>query len=230
MRKKNIFIGLLFIFAGIGLLLNKLGYFREIRLLSVLLSVILLINAIKNLSRRNFGGVLFPLAFIGILFSKELGIEAITPWTILGVAALGSIGLSIIFKPKYCNISRYSFSDENMSKMKINDDGSAYISSVFSSGIKYLKQDNFKNAIVTSKFGDLKVYFDGSKIKDKAVLNIDVKFGSLSLFIPKEWKVVNNVNILFADIRTSGENLGTSDELLILSGDVKFGDIRIIYV
>ena len=61
---------------------------------------------IKSIFKRNFSGILFPIAFICIIFDDKLGITAITPWTVLIAAALGSLGLSMIFhnKPnKYFN-------------------------------------------------------------------------------------------------------------------------------
>lgn len=230
MKNKTTFTGLLFILAGIGLLLNKLGYFQEIRLLNLFLSIILLYISLKNIRGRNFGGVLFPLAFIGILFSKELGIEAITPWTILGVAALGSIGLSLIFKPKYFYSNNFEFDGEATDKMHMEEDGTAFMSVKFSSAVRYLKLEDFKNATAISRFGDLKIYFEGSRIHDEAILNVDIKFGSITLFIPKEWEVVNNVDILFGDFKIMGHNLEPSDEKLIIKGDVKFGDIKLIYI
>ena len=41
--------------------------------------------------------MLFSLAFAAILFDEALGIEAITPWPVLGAALLGTIGLNMIF-------------------------------------------------------------------------------------------------------------------------------------
>lgn len=230
MRNKSVLAGLLFILAGVGLLLNKLGYFPDIKLFDLFLSIILLYFAIKNIRRRNFGGVLFPLAFIGILFSKELGIEAITPWTILGVAALGSIGLSLIFKPKFYHVNNFEFSEEATNRMKIEEDGTVYMSVKFSSGVRYLKLEDFRKAVAISKFGDLKVYFEGSKIENEAVVDVDVKFGSATLFVPKEWEVINHADVIFGDIKSVGKPLENSEGRLIMVGDIKFGDVKIIYV
>ncbi|NLY20957.1 MAG: cell wall-active antibiotics response protein [Tissierellia bacterium] len=230
MRNKSVFTGILFILAGLALLINKLGYFQEISLFNAFLSIILLYHAIKNLRRRNFGGVLFPLAFIGILFSKELGIESLSPWTLLAVATLGSIGLSLIFKPKFYKISSIEFDDEVLNRMEINDDGAAFMSVKFSSGVRYLNIKDFKKAAARSKFGDLKVYFDGSYIEDEAVMDVDVIFGNLTLFVPKEWVIINHVDVIFGDFKYIGSPYESSSKKLIVDGDVKFGDIKIIYV
>ncbi len=231
MRRKGTLTGIMFILAGAGLILNKLGYFQDIKLLNIFLGIILLYYAIKNMYKRNFGGVLFPLAFIGILFSKELGIGAITPWPLLGAALLGSIGLSLIFKPKkiYINGDFY-FGEEVMNRMWIDDDGTAYMSVKFNSSVRYLSLADFKKAVAVSKFGDMKVYFDGSHIEDEAVFNADVKFGNMTLFVPREWFVVDQVDILFGDFKTVGNSYGDSGKKLIVTGEVKFGDLKVIYV
>ncbi|MBO0528685.1 hypothetical protein EXQ29_10995 [Clostridium botulinum] len=44
-----------------------------------------------------FLSVLFPIAFICIIYDKQLGITNITPWTVLIGALLSSIGLSMVF-------------------------------------------------------------------------------------------------------------------------------------
>lgn len=40
---------------------------------------------------------MLPLAFLIIVNDKVLGMEAITPWPVLGAAVLGSIGLKFLF-------------------------------------------------------------------------------------------------------------------------------------
>lgn len=56
-----------------------------------------LFNGIRNV---NFWEILFSIAFICIIYDDWLGITALTPWTVLGAALLGSIGLSLIFKKR----------------------------------------------------------------------------------------------------------------------------------
>ena len=53
--------------------------------------------------------ILFSIAFICIIYDDWLGITALTPWTVLGAALLGSIGLSLIFKKKSGHSPSISF-------------------------------------------------------------------------------------------------------------------------
>ena len=100
MKKERVFWGLFLVIAGIVLVVSKLGYFAGVNLFSLVATVFLVAIIIKSVFKMNFAGILFPLAFIVILFDDQLGITAITPWTVLIAATLGSIGLSIIFPKK----------------------------------------------------------------------------------------------------------------------------------
>ena len=92
--------GLFFILAAVYVVVSKLWIMPEISVFSVLLTVFfiwLFLNGIRNV---NFWEILFSIAFICIIYDDWLGITALTPWTVLGAALLGSIGLSLIFKKK----------------------------------------------------------------------------------------------------------------------------------
>ena len=106
MKKERVFWGVLLILAGIFLIISKLGYFPNVNVFSLLLTVFLVVIIVKSLPRFNFAGILFPIAFICIIYDKQLGITAITPWTVLIAALLGSIGLSMIFH-KHIKWSQY---------------------------------------------------------------------------------------------------------------------------
>ena len=97
MKKHRIFWGVFLIVAGIFLIINKLGYLPDVNVFSLLLTVFLVVVIMKSLLRINFAGILFPSAFICIIYDKQFGITNITPWTVLIAALLGSIGLSMIF-------------------------------------------------------------------------------------------------------------------------------------
>ncbi|MGL4912698.1 MAG: LiaF transmembrane domain-containing protein, partial [Romboutsia sp.] len=97
MKQRRIFGGVLLILGAISLVLNQLGYFEGVNLFSIVVTIFLISIIAKNLFKMNFWGILFPIAFICIIYDKQLGITAITPWTVLIAALLGSVGLSMIF-------------------------------------------------------------------------------------------------------------------------------------
>ena len=90
--KKNgekIFWGLFFILGAIFILVSRMGYFEEIGLLTLFLTVLLAALLIKSIRHIEFTGILFSLAFLAILYDKPLGIEELTPWPVFGAALLG---------------------------------------------------------------------------------------------------------------------------------------------
>ena len=54
MKKESIFWGVLFILAGIFLIISKLGYFPDVNVFSLLLTVFLVVVIGKSLRHLNF--------------------------------------------------------------------------------------------------------------------------------------------------------------------------------
>ena len=100
MKKEKTFWGILFIAAAIFLIVNRLGLIPDINIWKIIFTVLVGALLIKSIVKRDITGILFSIAFVCIIFDRELGIEALTPWTVLAAAALGSIGFSMLCKPK----------------------------------------------------------------------------------------------------------------------------------
>ena len=135
--------GLFFILAAVYVVVSKLWIMPEVSVFSILLTVFfiwLFLNGIRNV---NFWEILFSIAFICIIYDDWLGITALTPWTVLGAALLGSIGLSLIFKKKSGHKPSISFEYDS------DDDDEKYIGenikidNNFGTAIKYVNSDNF---------------------------------------------------------------------------------------
>ena len=96
MKKKseNIIVGVLIIATAILWMLNELGVMRNINLGHIVFTALWGAWLIKGLIQRKSFVVFMSLAFLAIVWDKELGIEAITPWPIIGAAILLTIGFS----------------------------------------------------------------------------------------------------------------------------------------
>lgn len=79
--------------AGAYLVVSQLGYLPAVGVFSLLFTVVCIAVIVASIPHVHFGGILFPLAFIAIIYDKPLGITAITPWTVLLAALLLTIGL-----------------------------------------------------------------------------------------------------------------------------------------
>lgn len=229
MRNRNIFMGLLFILAGVGLLANKLGFFKDINVFNLIVTIFLIYIIIKNIMRRNIFGFLVPLSLIAVIYSDYLGISSFNPWVIVSATALISIGLSLIFKPKrkYKVYTSVEFETDRLKEV----DGNVYIESTFSEGIKYLKSEDLKSVTVDATFGSAKVYFDSVKFSgDTVTVNLDATFAGVELYIPKDWRFIDNTDVTFGSVIEKNKGGNGKEKTIILEGDVIFGSVDIIYV
>ncbi|WP_300379443.1 hypothetical protein [Clostridium sp.] len=231
MKKERIFWGVLFILAGIFLVIGKLGYLPNVNVFSLLLTVFLVVIIVKSLIRYNFSGILFPIAFLCIIYDKQLGITSITPWTVLLAALLGSIGLSIIFHKRTKWFDTKYFKDYKFEKFDLEDERNVRYKSSFSDSIKYINASNFEQADLSCSFGAMKVYFDNATMNNKkAVVRINANFSGVELYIPKSWSIDNKTNVLLSGVEEKNKNNQVTENILTLVGDIKFSGVEIIYI
>ncbi len=230
---KKIFWGVFFILIAVYMIVSKLGMLPDVGVLKILVSVALACVILEGIRRLNFFEILFPVAFLAIMYDETLGIEALTPWTVLAAALFGSIGLSMIFRVR-----------KKSARARWNDNGGAggestqhisgeqiWLKNNFGEAIRYINSDDFHDAHLEKNFGSMSAYFDNVLVQGgEAYIEIDNNFGELSLYLPKEWQVQNNLEHSFVAIHEKGKNEGSSSTLVRLDGDTNFGEIHIIYV
>ncbi len=232
MKKERYFWGALFILAGVFMVVSRLGYFPNVNVLSLLLTVFLGAVIVKSIPRLNFAGILFPLAFIAIIYDKELGITAITPWTVLLAALFGSIGLSMIFhKHMKCVHHDHQHEDYSFEKIDIEDEGHVVYKSAFGESAKYVNTDKFEKGDFECSFGAMKIYFDHAMMKNQnAIVKLEVSFAGVELFIPKSWKVEDRTSVFLGGVSEKNRSYEGATNTLTLVGDVSFAGVEIIYV
>jgi predicted membrane protein len=238
MKRKDMFIGLLFIFAAAFIILNQFGifngieFFHDISIFDIIVTIVLAGIFIKSLLNMNFWGIFFSAAFVCIIFDNQLNITKFTPWPALLTALFLSIGFSLIFsRPRHwvfsCNHSN-CFGTDTINQQ---DSNVIYCSATFGDCIKYVNSPNFEKADVRSTFGDVSVYFDKALIPSgKADIYLNVAFGDVDLYIPRTWKVINNTNNFFGDLSFSGQNYDSVSPVVTLHGNISFGDVDINFV
>lgn len=232
MKKERIFWGVLFILAGIFMVISKLGYFPDMNVFSLLLTVFLVVVIVKSVVRLNFSGILFPIAFICIIYDKELGITAITPWTVLLAALLGSIGLSMIFH-KHINWihHKHNHEDYKFEKIDIEDESNIVFKNSFGASMKYINTDKFEQANFSCSFGAMKVYFDNATMSsENAVVRIDASFSGIELYIPKTWRIDDKTKVFLGSIDEKNRSNEIATNTLTLVGDISFSGVEIIYI
>lgn len=233
MKKRDILLGLMFILAAVLVVMNQFGIVSGISILDIILTVVLAGIMIKNIIRLDFFGIFFPAAFICILFDEQLKITQFTPWPALLTALLLSIGFSLIFRGprKLWSFSWHSGNSFGNKTIETNDSKTIYCSTLFGDCIKYVNSSNFKKADIKATFGDVKVYFDKAVIPSgKADIYLSVNFGDVQLYIPRNWKIIDETHCFFGDLTCSDSNFDAISPVVTLHGNISFGDVRIIYV
>lgn len=232
MKKDNLFWGLFLIAAAVLILVAKLGAFPDISVMKIFWTLVFSVALVSSLVNLAFPGVYFSLAFLGILYDTELGITAITPWTILLVALLLSIGTCMIFTPKKKKKIKNNEIDGNDFVVFDEEDGNQFdFSSSFVGSIKYVNSDNFESANIDAKFAGMKVYFDNAVIKNgHATVNLNVSFAGVELYVPKNWRVDNQMSASFGGVEEKNRNNGADGPILTLRGNVSLGGVTILYV
>lgn len=233
MKKDNLFWGLFLIASAVLILVAKLGAFPDMSIIKIFWTLVFSVALINSIVDLAFPGIFFSLAFLGIIYDKELGITAITPWTILFVALLLSIGMSLIFSPKKPKKSKHREIEGGDFVVFDEEDGSQFdFSSSFVGSIKYVNSDNFESANIDAKFAGMKVYFDNAIIQNgHATVNLNVSFAGVELYVPKNWRVDNQMSASFGGVEEKNRNAeGADGPILTLRGNVSLGGVTILYV
>ncbi|WP_346917315.1 hypothetical protein [Clostridium sp.] len=223
MKRGRILGGSFLILGGIALIINRLGYLPYIDFFAVFLIYII----IKSALEVDFSGILFSIAFLCIIYDKQLGITAITPWTVLIAALLGSIGLSMVFN----RYPKWTRSKTKFNTINTEDESHIKLQTSFAGSIKYINTDKFEQADLKCSFGAMKVYFDNAVLHEgKGLVNIESSFSGIELYIPKNWTVEDVSTISCGVMTEKNRNEGTADNILTICGNINFSGVDIIYI
>ena len=245
---KNIFWGILFLLAACAVIAGRLGYLQGIGFWSILISVGLIAILIRGIVKRSWGTILFSLAFLCIVNDRFLGIEALTPWPVLGAALLETIGLNLLFPRRNHPFRLHHINGTNAYgwiegdaaspiegnyQEQAGEDGSENVRCEvsFNSTVKYLHCTALRHANLENSFGSLAVYFtDAALWQHQATANVEVSFASTELYIPSDWRVICNVSSTFGHVEENGHSSADGENVLTITGNVSFGALEIHYI
>ncbi len=241
-RGKNVFWGVIFIAAAIFWLINELGYLPNIEMGHIVFSVIWGAMVVNGLVHRESFGVFMGLAFLAIVWDKELKIEAITPWPVIGAAILLTIGWSLLFKGKgrrkwkrnyshgFHDRDRHLFrknansNDEKDGENESHADGEyIFHENRYSAAQKYIDSQNLKSVEIINKAGAIDVYLDSAKAAgDTVYMRVECSAGAMNTYIPRNWNVENHIECFGSAIdEPENQDVAVNDVTLILSGTVR---------
>lgn len=238
MKKRNLW-GLLLIFSAFYLIADLMGWNANLpSLFTMVLTLIFVSISVSSIPKLDFYGMIMPLSFIGILYSKELTIADNNRWTIVFAAFLLSSGLNVIFKHhrlkrKYSSSTfeyRYDIpTDDYQASDSAEDHIRVDVS--FSSRTRYVRSNNFTYADLRCDFGSLEVYFNDAQFNPRgSIINIDCNFGSIKMYLPKGIRVENNVEVSLASNDDQHHYQDPNAPLVQIRGDVSLGSLEIVYI
>ena len=234
MKNRNWFWGFFFLLAAVFVIARQTGSFGEVGIVSILATVLLAALIIQSVISRNFFGIFIPLAVLYVIYRQPLNLIEISIWQLILTAVFASIGLNFLFG-RHHHMKRYRHGRvEHFDQSRENvDDNNPFANVSFNSSCKYLHADCLKGGQFFVSFGSLELFFDHAQPSpDGAEIFLDCSFGSAKLYVPKSWKVIDNLQASLGtvdnDIRLSQPE-GNAPRLT-LTGNVQFGKIEIHYI
>lgn len=252
-ERKNIFIGIMFIVIAVFIIVSAMGVFGQIGFWTLVLTPFFVAWLIAGIFKLSWTGILFPVAFLAILYDEMLGIEALTPWPVLLAALFGSLGMNMMFgkhkhhKPsfefEFSNDKRerhrgknfeYEYSTEDKEAAKdlfVQMEHSFKSDIAFGNITKYVQCQALEEGVIENGFGSTTIYMDNARLNNgKAIIKVDNAFGEVKLFIPKEWRVLVEIERSLGSCDIYGTCAEESENTLYITGECAFGVIKIHYI
>lgn len=226
-KKGDVFWGILFLLGAVAFLVGKLGFLDGVSIRTILLSIGLFGILLNGLRERSFGQMLFAIAFLIIVNDELLHMEELTPWPVLGAAALATIGLNILFPGFKRKDSAFVNGGEGTTVSEERRMGTTLsYENAFGSSVKYVTGE-ISAVRLESSFGSTELYFTDAVLVDGAAnVSVEVSFGKTVLYVPRDWRVVNNVSRAFGSSGVENGEEGAGN-VLYINGEVAFGTLLI---
>ncbi|MBO7170753.1 MAG: hypothetical protein J6W28_06225 [Clostridia bacterium] len=230
MKKSNLFWGLGFLLAAtliildvIGIIPSLLNAVGEVSVFSLILGFLLLFFIIKQLLKGRLSSIFFPLAFIFMLFEKNIaflcGLESqdiVNNWLVLLVALLLHLGFAMLLP------SRRILRKHKKRAVSNNN--------TLNSATVYVDCASFTPNTVSNRLGECTVYFqNASKYQGEQTLTVSNSLGSMTINVPAAWTAIVDVDNALGSLEAPlySDNGGP---VLYIKGDNHLGALEIVFV
>lgn len=232
--------GVGFIAAAAFIVLSQLGLIsKEFNIWTIAVAFLCVALFVSGVAKRSFGAIFFSIGMAWMSFGQLIGLPKVELWTMILIVVFLSIGFGMIF-PKKHRANRedkweaYENENEVGEYQKVKEyeqNGYVDCANTFGSLAKYINSPDFRGGRFSNAFGELKIYLDQAKICNGPV-NVEVanSFGSVELYIPREWTVVQDVSVFAGNCVEKNRSLGVDGPIVNVTGNVSFGEVSIIYV
>lgn len=234
MKHKSLFWGIFLLAAAIFIIVAQTVTFIAIGFWSIVATVLLAAILIVSLADANFFGIFISAALLYEIYQGPLHWPTINAWILLLAAVLAAGGLHAIFRPHWhdwnhqwtngCGNDICNASSENLEGEHI------FTQNSFCESCKYLHSDNLKSAKFAASFGKMDVYFDQVHLDPAgAFVDVSSSFGKMTLYLPSDWRVVNNVHASFGAVTNNLRPgpLAPDAPVITIRGSASFGELEI---
>lgn len=94
---------------------------------------------------------------------------------------------------------------------------------------RYINIDNLKEAYLSCNLGSLNAYFIGNELKNDITINVDCKLGDISIYLPKNWRVKDQIHVSLGDATVNNNSGGDSEFIVYLTGNVSLGNLDVYF-
>lgn len=218
MKNKKIY-GLFFMAAAIFILIAQLNIkaFRSSSM--VVWTVIFGYFLIKGLLKMSGVTISISLFLMINMYNNVYQFLPVSPMILFVVLSVFFLGFSMVFKNgPLVEIHVLKKSDKN------------YQQNVMSSVTKYIDDEELEQFTYEAKLSDTTLYFDNADLKnDTATFEFNVKLSAVTLYIPKNWRIVNEMKVILGEANQQVIDYPTT-KTIYLKGKVVLGELKIIYV
>ena len=231
MNKYKLFFGFGFLLTAVliildvvGVIPTLLGAVGEVSIFALILGLLLLTYALERLFRGRISAIFFPLAFIFMLFEKNVAVlcgledaNIVNNWLVLLIALLLHVGVAILLPSRNWSRGRRKHTvsrEENL----------------LSSSTIYVNCDGFTPNTVGNKLGECIVHFQNvDQYKGGQTLTVSNSLGSMTINVPVTWTLVTDVDNNMGSIDTPmySDNGGP---ILYIKGENNLGNLEIRFV
>ena len=225
MRKK--LIGILLILLAALVIVQDYFIQWEISFWMLAWVVLLAILSLSSFLKRHFAlGFAYGIVALFSL-NGQFHFLPVSNSVVILSSILAVIGLNILFNCSSKTKNRFGLGSTGSDA----NNGGNDIDVSFSTVTKYLNDQHFTHGSADVSLGQASVYFDNCHIEgSSAQFDVDVSLGSLSLYVPSDWRVHINVDNSLSAIQHQENPSNLTSKDFYIKGEVSLGNLEIIYV
>ena len=225
MRKK--LIGILLILLAALVIVQDYFIQWEISIWMLAWVVLLAVLSLSSFLKSHFGwGFIYGIVALFSL-NGQFHFLPVSNSVVILSSILAVIGLNILFNSSSKTKNRFGLGSTGSDA----NNGGNDIDVSFSTVTKYLNDQHFTHGSADVSLGQASVYFDNCHIEgSSAQFDVDVSLGSLSLYVPSDWRVHINVDNSLSAIQHQENPSNLTSKDFYIKGEVSLGNLEIIYV